>query len=153
MGPLPDISLAGWHETIETNLTSAFLSAKHQIPAMLARGAGALIVTSTFVGHTAGIPGIAAYAVAKAGIIGLTQALAAEFGPQGIRVNALLPGGTDTPAARTMMTTLEIRTFYEGMHLEDGRTIRYLRFRLPEAPLDWRAIKLPSDAETVEGGD
>lgn len=48
---------------------------------------------------------------------------------------------------------LQIRTYYEGMHLEDGRTIRYLKFRLPEAPLDWREIKLPSHAEATEGDD
>lgn len=46
---------------------------------------------------------------------------------------------------------LRIQTFYEGMHLADGRTIRYLQFRLPEAPLDWRSIKLSSDDTAVEG--
>ena len=66
---------------------------------MLERGGGSLIFTSTFVGHTVGMPGMTAYAASKAGLIGLTQVLAAEFGPQGIRVNALLPGGTDTPAS------------------------------------------------------
>jgi NAD(P)-dependent dehydrogenase (short-subunit alcohol dehydrogenase family) len=116
MGATPDISQAGWHDTIETNLTSAFLAAKHQIPAMLAGGGGSLIFPSHCVGYTAGMPGIAAYAAAKAGLIGLTQSLAAEFGPKGLRVNALLPGGTDTAAARLMMTTPKIRAFYEGLH-------------------------------------
>ena len=55
---------------------------------MLDRGGGSLIFTSSFVGYTAGMPGVAAYAASKAGLIGLTQALAAEFGPKGIRVNA-----------------------------------------------------------------
>ena len=115
-GPTPRISLGGWTDAIETNLTSAFLAAKYQIPAMLDRGAGSLIFTSTFVGHTAGLPGVAAYAAGKAGLIGLTQALAAEFGPKGIRVNALLPGGTDTPMAQAMIGTPEGRRFVEGMH-------------------------------------
>ena len=105
MGPTPEVSLAGWNEAIETNLTSAFLAAKYQLPAMLRRGGGSLIFTSTFVGHTAGMPGVAAYAASKAGLIGLTQALAVEFGPRGIRVNAILPGGTDTPMARQMNGT------------------------------------------------
>ncbi|MVT07369.1 tRNA (guanosine(46)-N7)-methyltransferase TrmB [Chitinophaga tropicalis] len=49
---------------------------------------------------------------------------------------------------------LQIKTFYEGMHLEDGRTIRYLKFALPSTPLNWREIQLPSDATAaVEGGD
>jgi len=59
---------------------------------------------------------MAAYAASKAGLIGLTQALAAEFGPKGIRVNALLPGGTDTSMGRAMMSTAEARAFVEGLH-------------------------------------
>jgi NAD(P)-dependent dehydrogenase (short-subunit alcohol dehydrogenase family) len=116
MGPTPHVSLNGWTDTIETNLTSAFLGAKHQIPVMLDRGGGSLIFTSSFVGYTAGMPGVAAYAASKAGLIGLTQALAAEFGPRGIRVNAILPGGTDTAAAQAMIGTPEGRVFVEGLH-------------------------------------
>ena len=116
MGATPEVSLAGWSDTLDTNLTSAFLAAKHQIPAMLKRGGGSLIFTSTFVGYTAGLPGVAAYAASKSGLIGLTQALAAEFGPKGIRVNAILPGGTDTPMAQPMIGTPEGRAWVEGMH-------------------------------------
>lgn len=116
MGPTPEVSLAGWRSTLETNLTGAFLGAKHQIPAMLRRGGGSLIFTSTFVGHTVGLPGAAAYAASKAGLVGLTQALAAEVGPRGIRVNALLPGGTDTPAARAMNSTEEAWSWVIGLH-------------------------------------
>ncbi|MBA4098622.1 MAG: short-chain dehydrogenase [Rhodospirillum sp.] len=116
MGPTTHVSLNGWTDTIETNLTSAFLGAKYQIPAMLDRGGGSLIFTSSFVGYTAGMPGVAAYAASKAGLIGLTQALAAEFGPRGIRVNAILPGGTDTAAAQAMIGTPEGRAFVEGLH-------------------------------------
>lgn len=116
MGPTPHVSLSGWTDTIETNLTSAFLGAKYQIPAMLDRGGGSLIFTSSFVGYTAGMPGVAAYAASKAGLVGLTQALAAEFGPRGIRVNAILPGGTDTAAAQAMIGTPEGRAFVEGLH-------------------------------------
>jgi NAD(P)-dependent dehydrogenase (short-subunit alcohol dehydrogenase family) len=116
IGPTPHVSLNGWTDTIETNLTSAFLGAKYQIPAMLDRGGGSLIFTSSFVGYTAGMPGVAAYAASKAGLIGLTQGLAAEFGPRGIRVNAILPGGTDTAAAQAMIGTPEGRAFVEGLH-------------------------------------
>lgn len=114
MGDFHTVSLDGWNRTIETNLTGAFLGAKHQIPAMLENGAGSIIFTSTFVGYTVGMPGMAAYASAKAGVIGLTQVLAAEYGPKGIRVNALLPGGTETPAAT--FKTPEERSFVEGLH-------------------------------------
>ena len=99
LGDVPSMALADWETTIRTNLTGAFLGAKHQIPAMLRRGGGSVIFTSSFVGHTVGFPGMAAYAAGKAGLIGLTQCLAVEHGGQGIRVNALLPGGTKTPMA------------------------------------------------------
>lgn len=59
----------------------------------------------------------------------------------------------DVYALPVIPPLLQIQTFYEGMHLEDGRTIRYLKFTLPPAPLDWRTIKLPSDAAAVDRGD
>src|SRR5688572_21954584 len=68
---------------------------------MIKRGGGSIIFTSSFVGYTAGMPGMAAYAASTARLIGLTQVLAAELGEQGIRVNAILPGGTDTAASIT----------------------------------------------------
>ena len=116
MTPLPDVDVAGWRNTIETNLTSAFLGAKYQIPAMLERGGGSIVFTSSFVGHTVGFPGTADYAASKAGLIGLTQVLAAEYGASGIRVNALLPGGTDTPMVDEFAKTPETRSFVEGLY-------------------------------------
>lgn len=78
MGEVSSLSVEGWRETLDTNLTSAFLAVKYQAPAIAARGGGSLTFTSS--------------------LIGLVQALAVELGARGIRVNALLPGGTDTPA-------------------------------------------------------
>ncbi|MEM7121754.1 MAG: SDR family oxidoreductase [Pseudomonadota bacterium] len=116
MGDVADLSLSGWRDTLDTNLTGAFLGAKHQIPAMIERGSGSLIFNSTFVGHTVGMPGMAAYAASKAGLVGLTKVLAAEHGGQGIRVNAVLPGGTDTPMGRSVANTPEVRAFVENLH-------------------------------------
>lgn len=116
LAPVPDISVAGWRETLDVNLTSAFLAAKYQSPALLARGGGSLIFTSTFVGHTTGFPNLGAYAASKAGLIGLVQVIASEFGAKRIRANALLPGGTDTPMGREVINTPEIRSFVEGRH-------------------------------------
>lgn len=115
-GDTMQVSAEDWQVGLETNLTSAFYAAKHQGPAMLRGGRGSLIFTSSFVGHTAGFPGTAAYAASKAGVVGLTQALAAEFGPRGIRVNALLPGGTDTPMARQMNGTAEAIDHVASLH-------------------------------------
>lgn len=118
MGPISEVSLSDWRDALDTNLTSAFLGAKYQVPAMLKRGGGSIVFTSTFVGHTVGMPGMAAYAASKAGLVGLTQVLAAEFGAKGIRVNAILPGGTDTPASVTNApgATPELLAFIEGLH-------------------------------------
>lgn len=134
MGPTPDIPLAEWRDTVEVNLTSAFLAAKYQLPAMVARGRGSLVFTSTFVGYSVGMPNMAAYSASKAGLIGLTRALASEFGAQGIRVNAILPGGTDTPMGRAVANTAESRAFVESLHAlkrlatpqEIARSVLYL---------------------------
>jgi NAD(P)-dependent dehydrogenase (short-subunit alcohol dehydrogenase family) len=113
---VPQLALSEWENTLATSLTSAFLGAKYQIPAMLKRGGGSLIFTSSFVGYTVGFPQTAAYAASKAGMIGLTKALAAEYGPRNIRVNALLPGGTDTPMGRTFANTPEAIAFVKSLH-------------------------------------
>lgn len=116
MAPTPEVTPEAWRETVETNLTSAFLAARHQIPAMLRRGGGSLVFTSTFVGYTVGFPGVAAYAASKAGLIGLVQALAVEFGGRGIRVNALLPGGTETGMYHEFAKTQAERDFITGLY-------------------------------------
>jgi NAD(P)-dependent dehydrogenase (short-subunit alcohol dehydrogenase family) len=115
-GDTTQVSAEDWQMGIETNLTSAFYAAKHQIPAMLRGGHGSVIFTSSFVGHTAGFPGTGAYAASKAGLVGLTQALAAEFGSRGLRVNALLPGGTDTPMAHQMNSSAEAMDRVAQLH-------------------------------------
>lgn len=99
MCAMPEMPADNWHRVIATNLTSAFHAARAQIPAMTARGGGSIVFTSTFVGFSnAGLPGMGAYAASKAGLIGLVKSLAADHAAQGVRVNALLPGGTITPA-------------------------------------------------------
>lgn len=144
MGPVGEIPLDGWNETLETNLTSAFLGAKYQVPAMIERGGGSLIFTSTFVGHTAGMPGMAAYAASKAGLIGLMQVLATEFGASGIRANAILPGGTDTPMGQTVANTPESLAFVENLHA-------LKRIAQPEE-IAHTALHLASDASSFTTG-
>jgi NAD(P)-dependent dehydrogenase (short-subunit alcohol dehydrogenase family) len=146
MAPVPELSVAGWRDTIDTNLTSGFLGAKYQIPAMLQRGGGSIVYTSSFVGNTVGFPGTGAYAAAKAGIVGLTKVLAAEFGARKIRVNALLPGGTDTPANHANIPGAPegTRAFIEGLHA-------LKRLALPEE-IAQSALYLASDASRFVTG-
>jgi NAD(P)-dependent dehydrogenase (short-subunit alcohol dehydrogenase family) len=95
----PEMSAENWNKVIATNLTSAFFAAKAQIPALLDRGQGALVFTSSFVGvSNGGLTGMGAYAASKAGLVGLVKSLASDHAAAGVRINALLPGGTVTPA-------------------------------------------------------
>jgi len=92
------LDLATWQRTLDVNLTGAFLTAKHGARAMLAGGNGGAIVC---VGSVAGAYGIAAgldaYSSSKAGIVGLVRVMAVDYAADGIRVNCVLPGMTDTP--------------------------------------------------------
>lgn len=115
-GASTGISADGWNDTLAINLTGAFYGAKHQIAQMQRNGGGAVIFTSTFVGHTVSFPGMAAYAASKSGLIGLTQTLAAEYGPHGIRVNAVLPGAVDTAMYRDTNDYAESQAFITGLH-------------------------------------
>ncbi|MBL8510311.1 MAG: SDR family oxidoreductase [Betaproteobacteria bacterium] len=97
--PVADMTPDEWFHTLTTNLTAAFLGSRYQIPAMLERGGGSIVFTSSFVGTSVGLPGMSAYAAAKAGLMGLVKGIAADYGARHIRANALLPGGTDTGMA------------------------------------------------------
>ena len=133
-GPSIEVSEAGWADTLAINLTGAFLGAKHQIAQMLKNGGGSVIFTSTFVGYTVAFPGTTAYAASKSGLIGLTQALAAEYGSQQVRVNAVLPGAVDTAMYRSKNDSPESQAFLTGLHAlkrvaqpeEIARSVLYL---------------------------
>ena len=113
---IADTDVDEWTAVLATNLTAAFHAARAQIPALLARGGGSLIFTGSFVGHTATLPGMGAYAASKSGLIGLMQGIAVEYGAQGIRANALLPGGTLTAAAMDATTNPQTEAFIAGLH-------------------------------------
>lgn len=94
--PVADLSLAEWQRVIDIDLTAVFLCIKYQVKAMLATGGGSIVNTASSLGQV-GLAGAAEYCAAKHGVIGLTRAAGADYGPQNIRVNAILPGITRTP--------------------------------------------------------
>lgn len=97
--PLAEMEPDEWMEVLTVNLTAAFLGARKQIPALLSQGGGSMVFTSSFVGNSVGLPGMGAYAAAKAGLMGLVRGITADYAAAGIRANALLPGGTATAMA------------------------------------------------------
>lgn len=99
IGPLETMPINAWDELMRVNLTAAFLAARVQIPAIRAAGGGSVIFVSSFVGTSVGLPGMAAYGASKAALMGLVKGITADHAAQGVRANALLPGGTETRLA------------------------------------------------------
>ena len=94
VGPIKDISSDGWHRTIDVLLSSVFFGIKHATRVMEGNG-GVIINTASTAGVRAGL-GPHIYTAAKHGVIGLSQSVAPELGPKGIRCNVICPGGTVT---------------------------------------------------------
>ena len=96
--PAGEADLADWQRVIGINLSGVFLGMRHQIPAMLKAGAAkcAIVNMASIHGMVAAI-GNGAYTAAKHGVVGLTRNAAAEYGPQGLRINCVGPGYIETP--------------------------------------------------------
>ncbi len=94
--PILQTSAAEWDAVMASNLRSVFISAKLAHPLFVAAGGGAIVNVSS-VHAVATSANIAAYAASKGGLLALTRAMAIEFAPDNIRVNAILPGAVDTP--------------------------------------------------------
>jgi NAD(P)-dependent dehydrogenase (short-subunit alcohol dehydrogenase family) len=93
---IADETLEAWNRLLSVNLTGAFLGLHIMLP-LLRRGTRPAVVNTSSIFGPSGAPGYAAYAASKAGLLGLTRTAALEFAGDGIRVNALVPGGVSTP--------------------------------------------------------
>jgi glucose 1-dehydrogenase len=100
--PIIHTTVEEWDAVMASNLRSVFLSAKLAFPLFKAAGGGAIVNVSS-VHAVATSANIAAYAASKGGLLALTRAMAIEFAPDNIRVNAILPGAVDTPMLRAGM--------------------------------------------------
>ena len=103
LGSVEDSSFDDWHHTVTHTLTVPFLVSKHVIPHLRARGGGSIIFMGSVAGANIGtgypgnLPILAAYSVAKAGVIRLASVLTNELAPDNIRVNTISPGCVATP--------------------------------------------------------
>ena len=116
VGPFLEIEPADWDGVIRTDLTAAFHTCRAVLPSMVERGSGTIVNVASRLGQI-GVTETAAYSAAKAGLIGLTRALATEFGPRGIRVNAVAPGVTVTEMTTDLVDSEEGRRRLRSMPL------------------------------------
>jgi len=105
-GPLTAVTLADWRRTFAVNLDSAFLFAKHAIPAMAAGGGGSIVLIASQLGRVAR-PGRAWYCAAKGALIQLAKSIALDHAADNIRANSLSPGPVETARYVRNFPTLE----------------------------------------------
>jgi len=111
-GTATEIDPEQWQRTIDINLTGVFYACRAAIPAMRTAGGGSIINTSSSTGAHDAIEGLVGYVASKGGVTMLTKALALDHIGEGIRVNAIAPGPTDTPMLRVAFPTSEERAAF-----------------------------------------
>jgi NAD(P)-dependent dehydrogenase (short-subunit alcohol dehydrogenase family) len=111
LGPLVDVDLDAWRKILDVNLTGALLTACEAARRMAAHGRGSVIFMASIAGIDP-LPGLGAYSVSKAGMLGLMRALAKELGSAGVRVNAVAPGLIET---RFSAALFQDREAYENI--------------------------------------
>ena len=104
--PLTDATTEEFESLLRTNVVGPWLTIKHAVPALTARGGGSIIVTSSIAGAV-GFPGLGPYVASKHAVNGLTKAAARELAPAGIRVNAIAPGMIDNRMLHSIADQIE----------------------------------------------
>ena len=126
------LSLEVWQRTLDINLTGMFLIAKHGLRLLLRGGGGSVVLTCSPTGQYGCAPGYDAYSASKAGVYGLVRVLAADYAPDGIRVNGVVPGYTRSPMTAwvgpdehaQLLTTIPLGR--AGEPVEVGEVIAFL---------------------------
>ena len=98
-----DLDLETWQQCLDVNLTGMFLTCKHGLRALQRNRSGSVVITASPTGTHGCAPTFTAYSASKAGTFGLMRILAVDYAKQNIRVNAVLPGTTNSPLVMTLM--------------------------------------------------
>ena len=98
-----ELDLAVWKQCLDVNMTGMFLTCKHGLRELEKNGGGAIVITGSPTGSLGCAPSFTAYSASKAGTFGLMRILAIEYVKKNIRVNAVLPGTTNSPLVATLM--------------------------------------------------
>ena len=113
--PLPDQTEEAYDQIMDINVKGVWLSLKHEIPAMLKTGGGAIVNNSSVAGLT-GFARASVYVASKHAVTGLTRSVALEYAKQNVRVNAVAPAAIDTRMFRDFATSPEVRQMLESAH-------------------------------------
>jgi len=114
-GTAEELEPAAWRRILDINLTGTFLCARAAIPLMRRQSGGSIVTVSSSTGAHDAIQGAVGYVASKGGVAMLTKALAIDHAAEGIRVNALAPGPTDTPMLRGLMNEADRKAFGETL--------------------------------------
>lgn len=159
-GTALDVTDAQWDEVMNVNVKSAFLTARHTLPHLIAAGGGAIVVTASAQAF-ATQRNVVHYSTSKAALVALVRALAVDHAEQGVRVNCVCPGSVDTPMLRASAERFAAggRDGPDGVLRQWGRSHPLARLCTPEEVaevvaflLSTRAAYMTGAAVSVDGG-
>lgn len=151
-GSAGDVDDERWERTIEINVTGALRLVRAALPSLIERGGGSIVLVSSVSGLVSGTDS-AAYVTSKAAMIGLARSLAVDYGPQGVRANAVCPGWVITPMADASMDELASE---RGISRDEAYRLatRHVPLRRPATPDEIAAccLFLASDESSIVTG-
>ena len=152
IGNAENTSLAMWNAVMDVNVTGSFLASKYAVAAMKRRGGGSIVNMSSILARVTG-GGRVAYVTSKAALMGLTKAMALDYGPDNIRVNVVLPGTIDTPMMIDGWALLRPDKTADEMRIEVGRANPLGRIGTPDDVAEMILFLCSRQARYITGAE